>query len=119
MMMMTLPGRALALGIAVVAASTAALPSVTGYGTVLYQSVVLSAWGLVAASTSGRYADLHHGPVWFAALLLNVGVFLVPALTVFFTSRRRWPRVGSVGLLAWTAFYLMSLFVLFPVTDGP
>ena len=117
--MTTLPGRALAVGIAVVATSTAALPAVTGYGTVLYQNVVLNAWGLVAAVTSSRYADLHHGPVWFVALLLNVGVFLVPALTIFLIGRRRWPKVGSVGLVAWTAFYLVSLFVLFPATDGP
>jgi len=117
--MMTLPGRALAAGIAGVAASTAALPTVTGYGTVLCQSVVLTAWGLVAAVASGRYADLHHGPVWFVALLLNVGVFSVPALAIFFLARRRWPKVSSIGLLAWTAFYLLSLFVLFPATDGP
>jgi len=117
--MMTLPGRALAFGIAVVAASTAALPTVTGYGTVLYQNVVLSAWGFVAAVTSERYADLHHGPVWSVALLLNVGVFLVPAFMIFFIGRRRWPKVGSVALLAWTASYLLFLFVLFPATDGP
>jgi hypothetical protein len=117
--MISLPGRVLSAGTALVAASTVALPWITGYGTVLYLNVVLSAWGVVAAAASGKYADLHHGPVWFVAFLLNIGAFLVPGLAIFYSTRRRWPRLSAIGLLAWTAFYLMSLFVLFPATDGP
>lgn len=113
------PGRALGVGVAAVAASSAAFPWVTGYGTVLFQRVAFGAWTLVADLTSGTFADLHHGPVWFVALVLNVGFFLFPALIVFFLSQKRWPKLGSAGLLAWTAFYLLCLFVLFPATDGP
>jgi hypothetical protein len=114
-----LPGRVLVGGAAVVAASTAALPWTTGYGTVLYLNVVLSGWGIVAAITSGEYADTHHGPVWFAVLLVNLAAFLIPSLAIFYLTRRRWPRGSAAGLCAWTVFYLMCLFVLFPATDGP
>ncbi len=38
-----------------VGARNASLPSVTGYGTVLFQTIILGAWGIVAALTSGKY----------------------------------------------------------------
>jgi len=95
------------------------LPWITGYGTVLFQVVVLGAWGIVAAVTSTTFADQHHGPMWFVALILNVTLFLLPALAIFYLSRNRWPRLGAVGLSVWAAFYLLALFVLFPATDGP
>lgn len=88
-MLMSSPRRVLVGGTAVVAASTAALPQITGYGTILYQNVVLGAWGIVAAVTSGKYADQHHGPVWSMAVILNVGTFLLPALVIFYGGRRR------------------------------
>lgn len=116
---MKIPIRIFWLGIAMVAASTAAFPWVTGYGTILYQVIVLGAWSIVAAVTSQPYADLHHGPVWSVALLLNVCLFAFPALMVFFVCRRRWPRLSVLGILGWTVFYLMCLFALFPAIDGP
>lgn len=63
----------------VVALSTLILPSVKGYGTVLFQTVVLGAWGILAATTSDQYADPHHAQVWTLALVLNVLMFLIPA----------------------------------------
>jgi len=116
---MTLPVHALTFGVVVVAASTAALQAVTGYGTVLFQIIVLSAWSIVGAVKSEGYADLHHGPVWLVALLLNVCIFSVPALVFYLITRRRWPTLSFVGLLAWTAIYLGCLFLFFPATDGP
>lgn len=111
--------RVLSLGVAIVALSTLLLPWIKGYGTVLYQFVVLGAWGVVAAVTSGRYADLHHGPVWVVALLINVICFLVPAWLFWLAARRRWPSAVEVGIGLWCAFYIACLFILFPATDGP
>jgi hypothetical protein len=104
---------------AVVAVSTLLLPWVRGYGTIQYQMVVLGAWGVVAAITSGRFADLHHGPVWAVALLINVLCFLLPAGLFFLAARRRWPGAVGVGIGLWCVFYLACLFILFPATDGP
>lgn len=114
-----LPDRALLLGAVAVAASTALLPSIGGYGTTLFQVVVLGAWGILAAVTSGQYADVHHGPVWAIALLLNLVLFVVPAVLLWLVSRRRWPVACAALLIAWCLFYLLSLFLLFPATDGP
>jgi hypothetical protein len=116
---MDMPARTLALVVGVVGASTTALPWVTGYGTVLFQVVAGEAWAIVAGVTSGRYADLHHGLVWLVALLLNVGLFSVPALAVFLVCRRRWPRVAVGAVIGWGVLWLLSLFILFPATDGP
>jgi hypothetical protein len=102
-----------------VAASTALLPWITGYGTVLFQVVVLGAWSIVAAVTSTTFADQHHGPMWVVALLLNVTMFFLPGLAIFHLIRNQWPRLGAVGLSAWVVFYLLALFFLFPATDGP
>jgi hypothetical protein len=115
----SIPTRALFLCTLAVAGSTAALPWVQGYGTKLGQVVVLGAWGLLAAVTSGRYADLHHGPLWALALLLNLVLFLILAGPWWFLTRRRFPRASVVILVVWCVFYLSSLFYLFPATDGP
>jgi hypothetical protein len=113
------PKRMLLLCAAVVALSTVALPWIQGYGTILFQVVVLVPWGIVAAITSGRYADLHHGPVWVLALCLNVLLFLIPTGLFYLATRRRWPRAFGAGVMIWCLFYLGCLFILFPATDGP
>lgn len=112
-------GHVLSLCVAIVAVSTLLLPWIRGYGTIQYQLVVLGAWGVVAAITSGRYADQHHGPVWVVALLINVLCFLVPAGLFLLVVRRRWPSAAGVGVGLWCVFYLACLFILFPATDGP
>lgn len=109
----------LVLGAVAVAASTVVLPWVGGYGTVLFQVVVLEAWRLLSAVTSDQYADLHHGPLWMIALALNVTLFLVPAAVVWFAMRHRWPKSCATAIIGWCALYLASLFFLFPATDGP
>jgi hypothetical protein len=113
------PTRVLWVATGVVGASTALLPWVTGYGTILFQVVVLGAWGAVAAMTSGPYADTHHGPLWLIALLLNVVLFLIPAGIVWLVSRKRWQSFCSGTIALWCCFYLASLFFLFQATDGP
>ena len=113
------PNRTLLASLGVVAASTIALPSVGGYGTVLFQVVVFNAWAIVAAATSQLYADHHHAPVWILALLLNVALYGIPATLIWGLTRAKWPRASTWLMLCWCAFYLASLFVIFRATDGP
>lgn len=102
-----------------VAASTGFLALVSGYGTVLYQVVVLGSWGLVARVTSSRFADQHDGTVWSVAVLINGLLFFVPALLIYAGTRRKRRRLGVGLLLLWCLFYVASLFWLFPASDGP
>jgi hypothetical protein len=103
----------------VVATTTVALPRVTGYGTLLFQLVAFTAWGLIKKATSGMFADQHHGLLWAVALLVNVFVFSLIALPIWASLRRRRGFLGSTLLVLWTGFYVASLFWLFPATDGP
>lgn len=102
-----------------IAASTALLPSVSGYGTTLSQTVILGSWTVVSHLVSPQFADQHDGAIWTVATFVNCLLFFVPAWLVFVTTRTRRPRLGAVLLLLWCGFYLASLFVLFPAIDGP
>ena len=113
------PKRFLVGSAALVGASTALLPSITGYGTQLFQFVVLGAWLILALLSSGTFADRNHPWVWFLALIINLVLFLIPALAVFLPTRKRSPVLAVWGLLIWLGFYLAALFFLFPATDGP
>jgi hypothetical protein len=114
------PAKAIYLGILIlVALSTVVLPSVTGYGTVLSQLVVLGAWALLAAMTSGAFADQNHVFVWPIAAIVNVILFAVPGSAVFWLLHRRAPQLCVVVLGGWLIFYIACLFLLFPATDGP
>ena len=104
---------------AAVALTTLTFPFVTGYGTVLFQVVVLGAWGIVARLTSGQFADLHHGALWAVALVLNVTVFSLIAVPVWALFRARAPRFSTTAVVLWCALYVALLFVLVPATDGP
>ena len=104
---------------AVVALITAGFPYVTGYGTNLFQLVVLGAWSLIAHLSSGMFADQHHGILYFVALLLNLAGFSLPAMPVWLLSRNRAAQLGSAVIVGWTLFYAAMLFFLFPATDGP
>lgn len=103
----------------IAAASTAGLDAVRGYGTVLFQVVVLWAWSIVEDFTSGSFADQHHGIVWIVALLLNTLGFAIVGVPLWLISRDRLPKSGPVLIICWTVLYLAMLFVLFPATDGP
>jgi hypothetical protein len=100
-----------------IAVTTFWFPSVTGYGTQLFQLIAFTAWALVEKASSGRYADTHHVPVWATAAVLNVVVFWSVALPLWALSRR--PFIGMVALMFFAALYIGSLFWLFPATDGP
>jgi NhaP-type Na+/H+ or K+/H+ antiporter len=102
-----------------VALSGFALPFVTGYGTVLFQAVVLGGWALLAKTTSGRFADQNHGVLWPLVFSLNLFVFVLPAAAMWLPLRRRLPGVAAVLLTCWALLYVAMLFVLFPATDGP
>jgi hypothetical protein len=112
-------GKAITAASTLVAASTCALPFVTGYGTVLFQLVVLTAWSLVASATSGLFADHHHEVVWPVALLLNLTAYGAPLVLLRLCVKRASTTVRVGAVVVWTTFYLASLFVLFPATDGP
>ncbi len=103
----------------VVAASTGGLPFVRGYGTGLFQLVVLGAWAIVARLSSGMFADQHHGPLWVVALLLNVLCFCIVAVPLWWVARKRLPKLGASLIICWTIFYVAMLIILFPATDGP
>ncbi len=102
-----------------IAVSTAGLPFVRGYGTGLFQLVALSAWGIIAKLTSGRFADQHHGLLWTVALFLNLLCFCIVAVPLWLATRKRLPRLARLLIIGWTVFYVAMLFVLFPATDGP
>jgi hypothetical protein len=104
---------------AIVALTTATLPYVTGYGTNLFQIIVLGAWSIVAHFSSGLFADRHQIVVWPVALLLNLVVFLVIALPVWAVFRNRAPRVANVATICWLLFYVSMLYFLFPATSSP
>lgn len=113
------PRNALLAGASIVGASTVVLPSITGYGTVLFQLVALGAWSIVAAASSGIFADTHHGIVWSVAFFVNLIAFSIVAVPIWAVARKWKPKVGAIALVLWTALYLAALFVLFPATDGP
>src|SRR5580704_8520250 len=97
-----------------VAVSTAALVNVTGYGTILFQIVVLGAWAILAKLTSATYADTHHPALWIVATATNLTAFLVPEVVIWFSTRKRWPVICSIATCVWCGFYLLCLFWLFP-----
>ena len=76
----------------IIALTTATLPYITGYGTNLFQIIVLGAWGIVAHFSSGLFADRHHGLVWPVALPLNIVAFLAIAVPIWLVFRNRAPR---------------------------
>ena len=113
------PHRTLLVATGVVAASSALLHFVGGYGTILYQAVVLNAWDIVASLSSAEYADLNPVPVLLVAVILSVVGFLIPAVILWLLLRTRWPKACTISLAVWCAFYLAALFFLFPAQDGP
>jgi hypothetical protein len=102
-----------------VAASTAGLPYVTGYGTGLFQLIVLGAWSIIARLSSGKFADQHHGELWAVAFLLNIICFNVVAVPLWLLTRKRVPKLSAISIVCFMVFYVAMLFVLFPATDGP
>jgi hypothetical protein len=103
----------------IVAVSSAGLAAVRGYGTVLFQLVVLGAWSIVARLSSGMFADRHQGIVWLVILVVNVSIFSLIGIPVWLLSRNRLPKWGTLIIVCWTIFYMAMLFILFPATDGP
>ena len=116
---MTGEAKAVVAATTLVALSTCGLPFVTGYGTILDQLVVLGASSLVASATSELFANRHQEVVWPVALLLNLLAYGAPMIFLRFCLMKAPTAVRGGGVFVWTAFYLASLFVLFPATDGP
>jgi hypothetical protein len=102
-----------------VAGSTVGFPYVTGYGTKLFQFIVLNAWSVIAHWSSGRFADQHHCVVWVVAFLLNMVCFALIAVPLWLLTRKGLPEWYTFVNFCWTVFYIAMLFLLFPATDGP
>ena len=102
-----------------VAVASTLLPLVGGYGTVLYQNVVLRGWDIAEIVTSNKFAYGHRAFSWSVAALLSVLVFLLPAVAVLLVSRRKWQTVGAVAVATWCVIYIACLYFVFPATDGP
>ncbi len=113
------PDKVLVTSGAIVALTTATFSYVAGYGTILYQFIVLGAWSVVARLSSDQFADLHHGVLWPVALLLNMIAFCIIAVPVWAIFRRRAPKIASAATIGWLLFYVSMLVFLFRATDGP
>ena len=115
----THPFRTVAGTIALVAACTLLLPTVSGYGTVWSQWLQLGAWTIVAKFTASNFADLHRNWVEGLTIVLSVVAFAIPAGFAWTAIGSQWPRLFRIVLIAWTIFYLAALFFLFPAFSGP
>jgi hypothetical protein len=113
------PDKVLLTATAIVALTTATLPYITGYGTILFQIVALGAGDIVAHFSSQLFADHHQGVIWSVALLLNMVLFLAIAIPVWAVFRNRAPRVASTANICWLLVYVSMLYFLFPATSGP
>ena len=111
--------RVFATSTAIIGLTTAVLPHVGGYGTVVFQIIVLGAGNILAHFTSGLFADQHEGIVWAIALVLNMSAFLIVAAPLWAVLRSRAPKAAPVTIICWSVVYIALLFVLFPATTGP
>jgi hypothetical protein len=106
-------------GAVMVAMSSMVLPSVKGYGTVLFQLVAFSGYVLVAIASSQSFAEQNMAIVWTISAMLNVLYFVIPGWIIYRFSREKWQTRSAVLIWCWLLFYLASLLYLFPATDGP
>jgi len=113
------PDKVLLIAAVSVALTTATFPYIGGYGTGLFQLIVLGAWGLVAHFSSGLSADRHQSVLWSVTLVLNMVAFLAIAIPIWAVFRNRAPRVSSLATFCWLLFYVSMLYFLFPATNGP
>lgn len=111
--------RALGYGTAVAAVSSVFLAVLGGYGTIHRQFVTLYGWSIAQAVSPAENAEPPLVLTMLFAGLLNVLVFLVPALIIWFVCRDKWPKVGRNLIVAWCVLFLATLFFLFPASDGP
>ena len=109
----------LLIAISLVAVSSVFLTQVSGYGTILYQVVMLSSALLVNGFTNEPLSEV--GKSWFilSLVFVNLLLFLIPTLTVWGICKSRWPKFTSIIVATFSAVFILSLYVLFPATDGP
>jgi hypothetical protein len=114
----TVPTTILLIAISLVAVNSVFLPQVSGYGTILYQVVMLSSALLVNGFTNIPLSEV--GKYWFilALVFVNLILFLIPTLTVWGIGKNRWPKFTSITVAVFSIVFILSLYVLFPATDG-
>lgn len=109
----------LILTLAVAGIIALALPFGSTHGTRLSLSVSLAAWDLIAGLTTHGYADSHRTAVLLVTCILSTILYLIPALAIWFTLRKRMPKICSFTLVVWCLWYGLCLFVVFPTADLP
>jgi hypothetical protein len=80
---------------------------------------VLSASYLASSLMSPPFAKGHLALTYVWIFLFNMALYAAPATLIWAVTRARWPPASACLMLFWCAFYLGSLFVFFPATDGP
>jgi hypothetical protein len=81
-------------------------------------SVMLSSALLVNGFTNIPLSEV--GNYWFimAFVFVNLILFLIPTLTVWVFFKNRWPQFIFIIIAVLSVVFILSLYVLFPATDG-
>jgi hypothetical protein len=104
--------------VAFVFASTPLSERLPGLGSGLRLLIFAWAGGFLNYFARGNtFADSHLVLWTTVACFISTILFLIPASILFFATRRQ-PVVTIVVLITWFWFYLCSLFILFPATQG-
>jgi hypothetical protein len=113
---MTSPTKALLAGTIVVGCAPLALWHLE-IATHLAYIVMFGAAGILARLSSEQFVDTHHGWLFTGMAILNLALFLIVAVPIWASVRRRNPKLASTLIACWSVFYLACLFFLFPA--GP
>ena len=115
--MKNLPVVALAIAVVLVAVSVVApFHGVgTSNGTILFAAVGSVALRLVSKVALPTYSHQHHVLALSVAIVLNIFLFLIPAVPAFLALRKHRPVASSCISAIWCAFYIACLLVLFPL----
>jgi hypothetical protein len=79
-----------------------ALPYVRGYGTILFQFVVLDAYAIIWRLSCGPFTEHHQGVLWSVTFFLNMAAFCVVACHYVMLSRTRAEKLGRSLIVCWT-----------------
>ncbi|MCL2649319.1 MAG: hypothetical protein FWD61_20370 [Phycisphaerales bacterium] len=62
--------------------------------------ILLVVWRLIAACVGGTFADQNHAVLYALASILNLALFLIPALPIARIMHQRWPRLCLALIVA-------------------
>jgi len=116
--MKSLPVAVLVVAALLVAVSVVAAVHGASDGTTLFLAVGSVALRLVANVALPTYTHQHYELALAVAVLLNLVLFLIPAVSIFLVLHKRKPFASACTTAIWCTFYIACVLVLFPVTDG-